>query len=79
MEIQKELRSIIAAFNGKPVDYALCGGMAVAFHGYSRFTKDIDILIDRSMLELALKTAEEVAFWIHPERSHSQMSSCTVS
>ena len=62
MDIQKELRSIIAAFNQASIAYALCGGMAVAFHGYSRFTKDIDILIDRDSLTEALEVAVGVGF-----------------
>ncbi|MBI2435980.1 MAG: hypothetical protein HYV26_24250 [Candidatus Hydrogenedentes bacterium] len=30
------------------VDYMIVGGYAVAFHGYPRFTKDIDIFFDLS-------------------------------
>ena len=45
MDIQQELRALIVALNGASIEYALCGGLAVAFHGYARFTKDIDILI----------------------------------
>ena len=43
MDIQQELRAVIAALNSASIEYALCGGLAVAFHGYARFTKDIDM------------------------------------
>jgi hypothetical protein len=62
MDIQQELRLIIAGFNQASITYALCGGMAVAFHGYSRFTKDIDVLIDRESLTEALEVAARVGF-----------------
>ncbi len=62
MDIQVELRTLVAAFNQAAIEYALCGGLAVAFHGYSRFTKDLDILIARDSLEHALRAAAEVGF-----------------
>ncbi|MDX1928514.1 MAG: hypothetical protein SFV81_18435 [Pirellulaceae bacterium] len=62
MDIQQELRALIVALNRESIEYALCGGLAVAFHGYARFTKDIDILIAEESLESALKVAEEVGF-----------------
>lgn len=62
MDIQQELRALIVALNSASIEYALCGGLAVAFHGYARFTKDIDILIAKDSLEDALKVAEGVGF-----------------
>lgn len=62
MDIQAELRTIVAAFNGASIEYALCGGLAVAFHGYARFTKDIDILVPRDSLANALGVAANVGF-----------------
>ena len=62
MDIKEELREIIIAFNKASIEYALCGGMAVAFHGYSRFTKDIDILIEHDSLAKALEIAAGIGF-----------------
>lgn len=45
MDLYEELLALIDLFDAEHIDYALCGGIAVAFHGYPRFTKDIDILI----------------------------------
>ncbi|MCP4710751.1 MAG: nucleotidyltransferase family protein, partial [Planctomycetes bacterium] len=45
MDLYSELLDLIDVLAKEKLDYALCGGVAVAFHGYPRFTKDIDILI----------------------------------
>ena len=45
MNLYKELSSVLRLFSENDLNYAVCGGIAVAFHGYERFTKDIDILI----------------------------------
>ncbi len=39
--------------------YGLCGGLAVAVHGYPRFTKDIDILIRPELLEVANRASRK--------------------
>ncbi len=38
----------VASLNGHSVRYLVIGGWAAGFHGYPRFTKDIDVLIDRT-------------------------------
>lgn len=38
----------VASLNGRNVRYLVIGGWATGFHGYPRFTKDMDILIDRT-------------------------------
>lgn len=43
--LRTELLKIVRCFNDAEIDYGLCGGLAVAVHGYVRATKDIDILI----------------------------------
>ena len=45
VDIYEELKRLVELLNRAEVPYALCGGMAVAFHGYARFTKDIDVLV----------------------------------
>lgn len=44
MNLQNDLREFIALLNSRGVEYLIVGGHAVAFHGYPRFTGDIDIL-----------------------------------
>ena len=48
--LESELRELVRLFNQEKIEYALCGGMAVAIHGYPRFTKDIDFLIPAESL-----------------------------
>jgi hypothetical protein len=38
----------VASLNEHNVRYLVIGGWAAGFHGYPRFTKDIDVLIDRT-------------------------------
>lgn len=40
-----EFRSITEALNEARIDYAVCGGWAMAIHGLPRATMDIDILV----------------------------------
>lgn len=51
MDLYEELVATIDALHEARLDYALCGGVAVAFHGYPRFTKDIDLLVRKDDLE----------------------------
>ena len=41
-------RDLLEAFKNAGVKFLVVGGYAVAFHGYPRYTKDIDVWIDRS-------------------------------
>lgn len=50
MDLYTELIDILRAFEAEGVDYALCGGLAVAFYGYPRFTRDIDFLVPKADL-----------------------------
>ncbi len=60
--LESELRDLVRLYNQERVEYALCGGMAVAIHGYPRFTKDIDFLIPAHTLERAKSVAAMAGF-----------------
>ena len=45
MELQKDFKEFIALLNEHKVKYLVVGGYAVNFHGYPRYTKDIDLWI----------------------------------
>ena len=45
MVLNKDFREFIQLLNDHDVLYLVVGGYAVAFHGYPRYTKDIDIWI----------------------------------
>ncbi len=45
MDLFDELKQLIVALEAGQIDYALCGGVALAIHGAPRATQDIDILL----------------------------------
>ncbi len=49
----EELEQLISALNENKIEYAVCGGLALAIHGFTRATVDIDILIQAESLERA--------------------------
>ena len=44
-KLQTDLREFIGLLNSSKADYLIVGGHAVAFHGYPRFTGDIDFFL----------------------------------
>lgn len=48
MKLSKDLRESVALLNSAGVECLLVGGHAVAFHGYPRFTGDIDFFVNVS-------------------------------
>ena len=54
MIIHKDLQEFFQLLNENNVDYVIVGGYAVAFHGYIRATKDIDILFNNTKENISL-------------------------
>ncbi len=51
MSFLDEVAGVFDALEAARIDYAVCGGIAVAIHGHPRFTKDIDLLVRREDLD----------------------------
>jgi len=49
MQLHKDLREFVALLDANRVDYVVVGAFAVAYHGYPRYTGDLDILIRPSL------------------------------
>lgn len=64
MDILKEFIRIVDCLNAQGIDYALCGGLAVALHGYPRFTGDIDILLLRDDLPSVKEALKSIDYSI---------------
>ena len=64
MIINKDFREFIELLNSNNVKYLVVGGYAVAFHGYPRYTKDMDIWIwiNENNAKQLIKTLEEFGF-----------------
>jgi hypothetical protein len=56
IDIIAELELVIATLGRGGIPYTLCGGLAVAVHGYSRATVDIDLVIPRRDLDTVRAT-----------------------
>lgn len=57
-----ELSQLISALNENEIEYAVCGGLAMAIHGFVRATVDIDLLIRQESLEDAYQVAATKGF-----------------
>jgi len=62
LDILDELRDLVAVFEEREVDYALCGGMAMGVYGLARTTIDIDLLILSDSLEEVLAVAKSLGY-----------------
>jgi len=45
LDLYDEFKAIIGALSQRQIDYAVCGGLAMAVYGLARATVDIDLLI----------------------------------
>jgi len=45
MPLNKDLREFLGLLNSNEVEYLVVGAFAVAFHGFPRYTADLDLLV----------------------------------
>ena len=64
IDLYDEFRKLITALELESIDYALCGGMAMAVHGSPRATIDIDLLIESDSLIRLIEIAAELGYTI---------------
>lgn len=62
MDILDELKAITAALDSEGIDYALCGGLAMAIYNLPRATLDIDLLILIDSLFSAKRAVKPLGF-----------------
>jgi hypothetical protein len=62
LDLIAELEALLEAFEREGIEYALCGGLAVAVHGHPRATMDIDLLVRSEQLTSAIQVAQGVGF-----------------
>lgn len=48
MKISQDFREFVEFANSRNLQFLIVGGYAVAFHGHPRYTKDLDIWIERT-------------------------------
>lgn len=69
MNIRDEMLSLIDCLNKADLPYALCGGLAVALHGYVRATKDIDLMVPAAYVPVVVQAVKSAGFRVvnpHP-------------
>ena len=64
LDLYHELQAIIGALDKRKIDYARCGGLAMAVYGAPRATVDIDLLILRKDLEQSRAVAKGLGYTI---------------
>ena len=64
MVLNKDFRAFIELLNQNDVKYLIVGGYAVGFHGYPRYTKDLDIWVwvDPQNAESLIKSLNQFGF-----------------
>jgi hypothetical protein len=61
-QLLDDFRGITQELNKRGIEYAVCGGWAMAIHGFLRATLDIDLLILTDDLERAMAVARGQGF-----------------
>lgn len=61
-DIFEEFQKLIEKINQEKIEYAVCGGWALAIHGVPRATVDIDLLILSEDLPHVWKIAEDLGY-----------------
>ena len=62
MSLQAEMLPLLRALDDTRIPYALCGGLAMAVHGWPRATMDIDLLVEESRLDEVRQLARSLGF-----------------
>ena len=64
LDIYFEFLQLVEQLNRRAIDYALCGGMALAVHGLPRATIDIDLLVKSESVNDIFSLASELGYVI---------------
>ena len=59
-----EFRQVITALNEEKIEYAICGGIAMAIHGFLRTTVDIDIVILQENIQITKQVLHKYGYSI---------------
>ena len=61
-DIEAELGAVATALNQQGIEYAVCGGVALAVHGHPRATKDIDVIVAETSVERTRATLRALGY-----------------
>jgi hypothetical protein len=60
--VHKSLERIVRRLETLGIPYAIAGAMAMFYHGYRRFTEDVDILVTRDALKMIHQRLEGLGY-----------------
>jgi len=64
LDLLEEFRSLVAALEAGRVEFAVCGGLAVAVHARPRATLDVDLLLPPDHIDRARQIARGLGYRI---------------
>jgi hypothetical protein len=67
LDLYEELRSLVARLAEARLDFALCGGLAMAVHSRPRATVDIDLLVPPGSLEAVKAVVRDLGYRIEAQ------------
>ncbi len=67
IDLYEELKALVGRLNEAKINYALCGGLALALYGIPRATVGIDILIEKENLNQVRALARGLGYVIKAE------------
>ena len=62
LDLYRELRRIVDALDRDDIEYALCGGVALAVHGIPRATLDVDLMVQVEDVDRARRALDPVGY-----------------
>jgi hypothetical protein len=62
VDLYRELADLVSLLEERRIEYALCGGIALAIHGAPRATQDIDLLVRAEGLDALRAAARDRGF-----------------
>jgi hypothetical protein len=70
IDLAEEFEAVISALAQHGIEYAVCGGLAMAIHGFPRATVDIDLLIPADVEERVYAAVAPLGFRIRANPMH---------
>jgi hypothetical protein len=64
LDLYDEFSTLIGALEAARADYAVCGGLAMAIHGFPRATIDVDLVVPPNAAERVLACARDLGYTI---------------
>jgi hypothetical protein len=64
LDLYDEFSTLIGALEAAGVEYAVCGGLAMAVHGFPRATIDVDLVVPPNAAEHVFACARDLDYTI---------------